>query len=226
MHALETTIGYVFSNKELLEEALSHPSGGKSRDKSAFNNQRLEFLGDAVLGLVIARLLFEMYPSENEGDLARRQAALIRGETLTEIAKSIHVGDFLRLSASEEAAGGRSNATNIEDACEALIGAMYLDGGLEEAEKFILAHWTERARSTATPPKDAKTALQEWAQARGLPLPGYQVVVSEGPAHAPIFTIEVSVQGFAPAAASGASKRVAEQLAAGQLLNRLQRETP
>lgn len=212
---LETTIGYVFRQKNLLEDALSHPSLGRRA-----NNQRLEFLGDAVLGLVVARMLYEMFQQETEGDLARRHAALVRGETLAQVAREAGLGKALKMAASEESSGGRDSASNLEDACEALIGAIYLDGGLEAAEAFILPRWKPLAQATPAPPKDAKTALQEWAQARGLPVPTYTVVETIGPAHAPIFTIEVSVDGKR-ASASANSKKQAEQLAAGMLMEEL-----
>jgi len=209
-------IGYSFRNPALLELALTHPSSNKSQ-----NNQRLEFLGDAVLGLVVAKLLYELFPGEPEGELARRHAALVRGETLTQIGRDIGVGEALAIASSEAKLGGRENASNLEDAVEALIGAIYLDGGLQAAENFILPRWKDLAEKTVAPPKDAKTALQEWAQARGLPVPAYTVKTSTGPAHAPEFTMEVSLPGYPPAEATAASKRAAEQLAAEVLFKSL-----
>ncbi len=217
MQALSEKLGYYFRNTELLTLALTHPSLGKGA-----SNQRLEFLGDAVLGLVIAELLYTMFPAEQEGELARRHAALVRGETLAEIAGKMTLGEALQLSASEAGTGGRLSSSNLEDAMEALIGAIYLDSGIEGAKAFILPHWEERARAVVSPPKDSKTALQEWAQARGLAVPAYNVLKQTGPAHAPDFTIEVTVTGYLPAQASAASKRAAEQLAAGKLLTVLE----
>lgn len=216
MVSLEERIGYHFRDSGLLALALTHPSIA-----SAQNNQRLEFLGDAVLGLAVARILYDLYPNEQEGELARRHAALVRGETLTQMAREIGLGEEMRISAGERDAGGRNNASNLEDVLEALIGAMYLDGGLEAVEQFIVPRWRELAGKVATPPKDAKTSLQEWAQGRGLPVPAYQLIAQSGPAHAPEFTIEVTVQSYPPAQAKAASKRVAEQLAAADLLKRL-----
>lgn len=213
MSALSEKLGYVFRDEALLTLALTHPSLGKTS-----SNQRLEFLGDAVLGLLIGEMLYSMYPAEQEGELARRLAALVRGETLAEIAAGLALGDALQLSSSEAAAGGRRAASNLEDALEALIGAIYLDGGLDAARNFVLPLWQERARNVTTPPKDAKTALQEWAQARGLPVPSYKILAQTGPAHAPDFTIEVTVSGYAPEQGSANSKRAAEQLAAAKLL--------
>jgi len=214
--AASLQIGYEFKDKQLLALALSHPSLGKTA-----SNQRLEFLGDAVLGLVIAEMLYQLYPNEQEGELARRLAALVRGETLTAIANEISLGSAMQMSVSEASSGGRSAASNLEDALEALIGALYLDGGLEAAKEFIAPHWHERASTLTSAPKDAKTALQEWAQARSLAVPTYTVLEQTGPAHAPSFTIEVTVEGHAPQKAAAASKRAAEQLAAAKLLETL-----
>ena len=217
MHAVEQHIGHTFRDRELLKLALTHPSFAKGA-----SNQRLEFLGDAVLGLVVARILYQLYPSEQEGDLARRHAALVRGETLTQVARDIALGSYMQIASGEVLSGGRDNASNLEDALEALIGAMYLDGGMEAAEQFITPRWTELARKVEAPPKDAKTALQEWAQARGLPVPSYTLAQSTGPAHAPEFTIEAAVQGYAPVSAKAASKRAAEQAAAAILLKQME----
>lgn len=216
MQRLGPRLGYDFRDPALLELALTHPSLGRGK-----NNQRLEFLGDAVLGAVVAKILYDLYPGEQEGELARRHAGLVRGETLTMIARDIGLGESLKIAGSEAAAGGRDTASNLEDALEALIGALYLDGGMEAAEAFITPRWSELARSIAAPPKDAKTALQEWAQARGLPVPSYTLVESTGPAHAPEFTIEVRIQDHPPAVAKAASKRAAEQAAAELLLKQL-----
>lgn len=216
LEALEQRIGYSFKNRTWLEQAMTHPSlAGR------ISNQRLEFLGDSVLGIIVAKLLFEMYAQEAEGDLARRQAGLVRSSTLADVARDIALGDALLLASSEEVAGGRDNPTNLEDALEALIGAMYLDGGLEAAEAFVLPRWKLLAKSIKQPPKDAKTALQEWAQGRGLAVPEYVIIATDGPAHAPNFTIQVSVQGYAPETAEAKNKRAAEQLAAEKLLEKV-----
>jgi len=216
MDALQTRIGYHFRDSGLLKLALTHPSVAKAQ-----SNQRLEFLGDSVLGLIVARIIYDMYPGEQEGELARRHAGLVQGATLTQIAREIGLGEALNVGASEVQAGGRDNASNLEDALEALIGAIYLDGGMEAAEAFIEPRWSELARSVISAPKDAKTSLQEWAQARGLPVPDYKAVDATGPAHAPEFTIEVTVKGHTPAQAKASSKRAAEQAAAKALLEKL-----
>lgn len=216
MQALEKRIGYQFTNKDLLALALTHPSIATGP-----NNQRLEFLGDSILGAVVAHILYEQYPDEAEGQLARRLAALIRGETLTQIATQLELGEALTFGLSEQQAEGHKKASNLEDALEALIGAIYLDGGMQAAEAFIRPRWSELAKRNIAAPKDAKTALQEWAQGRGLPIPTYKMLDSTGPAHAPVFTIEVTVKGHPAEQAQGNNKRVAEQQAAKQLLQRL-----
>lgn len=213
---LQDHLQYTFKNTALLELALTHPSLGKSQ-----NNQRLEFLGDSVLGLIVARLLYDMFPTEPEGELARRLASLVRGETLTAVAREIDLGAELKIAGSEEKLGGRDNPSNLEDALEALIGALYLDGGLEAAERFVLPRWKELANKSPVIAKDPKTALQEWAQARGLSVPNYRLLHSTGPAHAPMFNMEVTLPGYPPAQAEAASKRAAEQLAAEALLLRV-----
>ena len=182
------------------------------------NNQRMEFLGDRVLGLVVADMLCAAFPDAREGDLAKRHAALVCGETLADVAARIGLGEEMILADSELGSGGRENVSNLEDACEALIGALYMDRGLEAAREFIVVHWTPLMEQASTPPKDAKTALQEWAQGQGLPLPLYSEVERVGPDHAPEFTIQVQVEGYALAIGKALSKRAAEQVAAKALL--------
>ena len=213
--ALEDTLGYRFKNRLLLTLALTH----RSLDGTP-SNQRLEFLGDRVLGLVVAHLLFEAFPGEQEGELARRHAGLVSKEALAEVAKIIQLGDALRMSESEAIAGGRQNLSHLEDACEALIGALYLDGGMDAAEPFIESYWKPMLLSVKTPPKDPKTGLQEWAQARGLALPEYVEINRSGPDHAPEFEIEVRVGEHTARGVAGA-KRAAEQAAAARLMESL-----
>jgi len=219
--SIESSIGYSFRQSRLLEEALTHPSCSETKNGVPFNYQRLEFLGDSVLGLIIAELLFQLYPKEAEGSLAKRHAALVCSQSLASVARILGLGEYIRMAMSEQNGGGRDNSSNLEDGCEALIGALYLDGGLKVAEEFILKHWEALARSVGEPPKDAKTTLQEWAQGRGFKLPTYSVVETTGPAHAPEFTIEVSVESGQSAVAKAASKRQAEQLAAKMLLEQI-----
>ncbi len=210
-----------FTDPELLDRALTHSSvtGGRPGDRA--DNQRLEWLGDRVLGLVIARHLFDAYPSEDEGDLARRFAALVSAEALTEVALSLDLGQHLHLAAGEEAIGGRENPANLADACEALIGALYLDGGVAAAQAFIERHWIDMIAAQSAPPKDPKTALQEWSQARGLGLPDYQLVAAEGPDHKPVFRVSVEIPGHGSAEAEGGGKREAERSAAARLMDKL-----
>lgn len=212
---LQQRIGYQFNRPELLRQALTHRSQG------GLHNQRLEFLGDAVLGMLIAELLYRLHPEEPEGDLSRRLVSLVNGEQLAEIAVELQLGPCLFLSSSEEEQGGRANRSNLEDAMEALIGAMYLDSGLEAARALIDRYWRPYALNLKSPPKDAKTALQEWAQGRGLPLPEYVVISTQGPSHAPNFVIEVRIKGAAPTRAEAGTKRTAERLAAQAMLENL-----
>lgn len=215
MPALETALGYRFQDSALLKTALTH----RSLDKKQ-SNQRLEFLGDRVLGLVVCDMLYHTFPNEQEGELARRHAALVCKELVAEVARSLNLGVHMILSPSEESGGGRTNISNLEDACEAMIGAIYLDGGFAAATEFVERHWRNHLESIAEPPKDAKTGLQEWAQARALGLPVYEVVRQSGPAHAPEFIIRVQINGKSEEA-SAPSKRAAEQLAAKKLLGQL-----
>ncbi len=226
---LVLVLGHEFAKPELLRVAITHPSSvirtkarrAKKKDDvavQAADNQRLEFLGDRVLGLVVAEMLFGAFPEEDEGALAKRLASLVRQEGLCRVAQVIGLGRYLVLSRGEEDSGGRDNPATLADACEAVIGALYLDAGLDPARAFIERYWKPMMSADAQPPQDAKTALQEWAQAAGLPLPAYEVVKSEGPPHDPVFQVAVRVAGHQPAMAAGRSKRAAEQAAATALL--------
>jgi ribonuclease III len=217
--ALEERIGYKFKDRALLESALTHISALKGGNR-ANSYQRLEFLGDHVLGLVISDLLFRGFPRADEGELSRRLADLVRKETCAEIARNIELGTAVRLGSSEANAGGRKRPAILADVCEALIGAVYLDGGYAAAEGMVERLWQERMRATAQPQRDPKTVLQEWAQARGLPTPTYREVARTGPDHSPEFRVAVQLPSFAPAEGSGRSKRVAEQAAAAAMLTR------
>jgi ribonuclease-3 len=221
-------IGYEFANRELLEEALTHPSAlapelRRRRHRAPVKRgyERLEFLGDRVLGLVVADCLWRRFEAEPEGDLACRHTHLVRRETLARVAEGIGLGRYLILSRSEVAAGGAGNPGILADACEALIGAIYLDGGFDAASAFIRRFWESLIEKMEEPPRDPKTVLQEWAQARGLALPAYELVATNGPDHAPAFTVMVSVAGGDPATGTASSKRLAEARAAATLLDRL-----
>jgi len=219
MQALEQRIGYSFKDKALLRLSLTHPSNiGQA------SNQRLEFLGDSILAACVAPLLYQLFPDEAEGSLALRLNALVGGPMLSRLARELELGGVLILGTGEEQKGGRNNASNLEDALEALIGAIYIDGGFEAAREFVLRFWQPLAREVSMPSKDAKTALQEWAQARGLGVPVYTLISSAGAAHAPFFVIEVSVQGYAPAQGEASTKRAAQQAGAALLLKTLEQK--
>jgi ribonuclease-3 len=218
--ALEDRIGYRFSDAALLECALTHISAMKGARNRAGSYQRLEFLGDHVLGLVISDMLYRAYPKADEGELSRRLADLVRKETCAEIARTIDLGPAIRVGSSEANAGARSRLAILADVCEALIGAAYLDGGYKAAEELVERLWQVRMQATAQPLRDPKTVLQEWAQARGLPTPAYREVARSGPDHDPEFRVAVQLPAFAPAEGLGRSKRAAEQAAASAMLVR------
>lgn len=217
---LETRLGYKFKAQDLLQRALTH-SSFKGSAKASGDNERLEFVGDRVLGLAIAELLQETFPKANEGELARRYNRLVRGETCAAIGRELGLGPFLILSDSESSSGGRDKETILADALEAILGAVFLDSGFEKARTVVRRLWeplTEQHTRPAT--ADPKSALQEWAQGKGLSLPNYVEIARTGPDHAPQFTTEVRIPGCAPAQGEGASKRAAEQAAANAMLNR------
>jgi ribonuclease-3 len=219
--ALQAAVFHRFKDVGILRKSLMHRSNIAASAKGAGHNQRLEFLGDRVLGLIIATLLYEVFPQEEEGALARRLAGLVSRPAVVQVARCIALADYLELPASSEGEALRALDSTLEDACEALIGALYLDGGLAAAECFVRHYWTPMLDALPEPPKDAKTALQEWAQSYALPLPVYREVGRDGPAHAPQFEIEVTINPAHQARATGATKKAAEQAAAMQLLERL-----
>lgn len=216
---LETKLGYRFKDTTLLERALTHASvrGGKT---ARSDNERLEFIGDRVLGLAIAEVLNAQYPNANEGELARRYNRLVRGEACAKVARAIGLGPHLILSESEADSGGRDKTTILADAIEALLGAVFLDTGFDKARAVVRRLWQDQSEPVPEVAMDAKSALQEWAQGQGLALPKYTVVARKGPDHAPRFTAEVIIAGRPPAQGEGASKRIAEQAAAKALLAR------
>lgn len=218
--SLEDRIGYRFTDPALLDSALSHISALKGARNRVGSYQRLEFLGDHVLGLVISDMLFRAFPRADEGELSRRLADLVRKETCTEIARGIDLGAAVRLGASEANAGARTRPAILADVCEALIGAVYLDGGLVAAEALIGRLWQVRMKTKAEPLRDPKTVLQEWAQGRGLPTPAYREIARSGPDHDPQFRVAVQLPHLAPAEGSGRSKRAAEQAAAAAMMKR------
>lgn len=212
-------IGYQFDDPQLITRALTHASFSSP---TRGNNQRLEFLGDRVLGLVISEALLGHDAQADEGVLAPRFNALVRKETCADVAREIGLGEVLKLGKSEMMSGGRRKGALLGDGMEALIAAVYLDGGLEAARDLILRLWNTRVTSVAEDARDAKTALQEFAQASNLPIPKYEVVRRSGPDHAPIFCISVSLESGDQAEAEAGSKRHAEQAAAKILLERLE----
>lgn len=216
---MEDKLDYEFKDKALLTKALTHPSYASENSTKSY--ERLEFLGDSVLGLIISELLFEKFPDEQEGELARRRSALVCGSTLSKVAKTFNLGMDILMGTGEEANGGRDNDANLENTLEAIIGAIYLDGGLDPAKKYVLSHFSELTHSMTEPPKDAKTSLQEWAQGRGLPLPEYITVCIEGPSHAPDFTVEVTVEDNGVGIGNGSSKKRAEREAARHLFEQI-----
>jgi len=218
--ALEQRLGHSFIDRTLLERALTHSSVGEG-SKKVRDNERLEFLGDRVLGLLTAERLIAMDPKASEGDLAPRLNSLVSRAACARVARRMELGPALRLSGGETRSGGRDKESILAGACEAVMAALYQDGGLEPARRVFLTFWAEEFEAIDSPrPKDPKTQLQEWAQGGGKPLPAYRVVLREGPEHAPEFTVEVAVEGLAPANGAGASRQAAEKAAAQALLQR------
>ena len=216
---LDTAIGCKFRDQDLLVRALTHGSVRQSANKR-IDNERLEFLGDRVLGLVVAEHLHKSLPDVREGDLARRFNALVCGDTCAEVGKEIDLGRFLILSSSEADNGGREKETILADAVEAILGAVFLDRDFDAAKRVVHAVWGERLDEITTTKVDPKSALQEWAQSQSLRLPRYTEISRTGPDHNPCFVAEVSVEGMEPQRGEGSSKRSAQQEAARTLLVR------
>jgi ribonuclease III len=216
----EAILGHSFTRPALLKEALTHRSALYGHGRSQGSNERLEFIGDRVLGLVMAEWLAERFPREQEGELGRRLAHLVSQPVLATVAETIGLAAVLFLSPGEAKAGVAKRATVMADALEAALGALYMDGGLDVARDFVRRSWQDAMVTQAEPPKDAKTALQEWAQKRGLDLPAYEITGRSGPPHAPEFTVTVSVGDINGSGTAG-NKRAAEQLAAEALLPKL-----
>ena len=219
MKAFQTRIGHQFARPELLVRALTH---GSASSPTRADNQRLEFLGDRVLGLVMAEALLLDDTEATEGQLAPRFNALVRKEACAEVAREVDLGAVLKLGRSEMLSGGRRKQALLGDAMEAVIAAVYRDGGFEAAREMILRLWGQRIQSVEEDARDAKTALQEWAQARRLAPPKYVEVKRSGPDHAPVFTIAARLDNGESAEATAGSKRQAEQAAAKALLDRLE----
>ena len=213
------TIGYTFKNENTLKEALTHISLGSG--SKSFNYERLEFLGDRVLGFVVAALLFRTFPDESEGQLARRSSNLVRKEALVRVAEQIDLGAFLRLSKGETFSGGRQRPSLLADCTEALLAAIFIDGGIEAAEAFVNKFWAPYIHESHAAEKDAESAIQEWTQARHLALPVYEVVEVKGKGHMPTFKVRLQIKGLKPVEAVGKTKREAEHIAAAKALEQI-----
>jgi ribonuclease-3 len=218
---LEDRLGYKFNDPDLLNRALTHSSAISPGRRVSHSYQRLEFLGDRVLGLVVAELLYLKSPRATEGDLSRGLNALVRKETCAAIARSLEIGSELNLGEAEARTGGAQKDAILGDVIEAVIGAVYLDGGIDPAKEIIRRYFGEHLEeATSNKRADAKTALQEWAQGRGLEPPSYVEIGRTGPDHAPEFTIAVKLNGYTDLAATGASKKIAEHKVAEAFLLR------
>ena len=222
LSALELRLGYRFRDPKLAMLALTHLSAQSQAGQGrAQSYQRLEFLGDRVLGVAIASRLYQAFPQASEGELSMRFAKLVRRETCAEIAAvQWDVGPHVALGLGEARGGGRKKAAILADVCESLIGAVFVDGGFAAAEALVLSAWGDRITADAEPARDAKTAVQEWAQSRALSPPRYEEVERSGPAHAPHFVMRVVLEGFEPELGAASSKRSAEQAAARAFLDR------
>lgn len=223
---LERRIGHTFADRGLLERALTHASVGDGA-RDVRHNERLEFLGDRVLNLCAAERLMALDPVAREGEMSRKLAALVNYHACARAAERCGLPAALRLSASATKVGARRSDAVLGDACEALIAALYIDGGLEAARAFFETFWADVFETLDAPRhKDPKTQLQEWAQGLGLPLPAYEVLAQEGPPHAPSFTVEVRVTGYEPERGEGGSRRAAEKSAAQTMLMKREGQEP
>lgn len=224
LEALEAALGHVFADRAHLRLALTHISavtgvqGSKARVRSY---QRLEFLGDHVLGLIVSDMLYRAFPQAEEGELSRRLADLVCEEACAEVALVMGLGPHLRLGAGEDRSGGRERPAILADVVEAVLAAVYLDAGFAAAEAMVERFWRTRLSTPGSSARDPKTALQEWAQGRGLPPPHYRLVERSGPDHNPEFRIAVDVPGFEPVEATGSSKQNAQKTAAAAFLQRV-----
>ena len=219
---LEERLGYHFQDHELLACALTHVSAAGGAAGRSKNYQRLEFLGDRVLGLAVAEMLFAAFPKGSEGELSQRLSELVRRDTCADIALAWDIGPYLKLGGGDMQSGGRTSRTILADVCESIIGAVFLDGGYEAARALVERSFGDRMIAGRPLLRDPKTVLQEWAQGRGLPTPTYHLVEQTGPDHAPRFQVEARVGALQAATGSAATKRAAEQDAAQNLLVREQ----
>jgi len=218
--AIEQRLGHKFADPSLLMTAMTHVSALKPSRKRGESYQRLEFLGDHVLGLIVSDMLYRAFPNADEGELSKRLADLVRKESCADVAKSLGLAEDIKLGAVGPGAGARLRKSVLGDICEAVIGAVFLDGGYPAASEFVERNWTERMRKPRLPLRDPKTVLQEWAQGKGLPTPVYREVERTGPHHDPQFRVAVDLPGLAPAEGVGGSKRAAEKVAASVMIER------
>ncbi len=220
--ALTARIPHAFTRPDLLAHALTHRSAADPRKQMLDSNERLEFVGDRVLALLMAEWLAERFPAEREGDLGKRLAALVSQEALAKVAIGLGIAAALRITPNEERSGVRNRASVLSDAVEAILGAIYLDGGLVPARELVRREWAPLLEASARPPVSPKTRLQEWTLGRGLGLPEYLLVSTTGPSHQPVFVVRVLAAGQ-DAEGRGDNKRAAEQAAAESLLAVLER---
>jgi ribonuclease-3 len=218
LSALEERLGYRFKDIALLAQALTHKSAVTGRKHAS--NQRLEFLGDRILGLAVAEMLIAAFPGNLEGELSQRHTALVRNETCVEVALLLDLGTHLNLGAGERNSGGERNHSILGDACEAVMGAIFLDGGYEPARNMVERYWRPLMQASAQAPRDAKALLQEWALGRGLPVPSYREIDRTGPDHKPVFRVSLELPGIISVEGVGSSKREAEKAAAATMLAR------
>ena len=217
---LAARLPHRFARPDLLLHALTHRSAADPRKQMLDSNERLEFVGDRVLALLMAEWLAERFPAEREGDLGKRLAALVAQDALAKVAAALGLAPALRIPPNEERSGVRNRASVLSDAVEAILGAIYLDGGLVPARELVRREWAPLLEASARPPVSPKTRLQEWSLGRALGLPEYMLVSTTGPSHSPIFVVRVLAAGQ-EAEGSGESKRAAEQAAAERLLAQL-----
>jgi ribonuclease III len=218
--AIEARIGHRFADAALLTTAITHVSALKPTHKRGDSYQRLEFLGDHVLGLIVSDMLYRAFPDADEGEMSKRLADLVRKESCADVAKALGLADDIKLGSVGAGASARLRKSVLGDICEAVIGAVYLDGGYAAASEFVERNWTERMRKPRQPLRDPKTVLQEWAQGKGLPTPVYREIERTGPHHDPQFRVAVDLPGLAPAEGVGGSKRAAEKVAASVMIER------
>lgn len=217
---LEARLGHVFADRALIERALTHITAAKTKLGRLGSYQRLEFLGDRVLGLAVSDMLIEAFPKADEGELSRRLAELVRAEACAEVGEAMDLGPYIRLGPGEASSGGRKKSAILADVCEAVVGAAYLDGGWPTAKALVERFWRERMLAATQSLRDPKTALQEWTQGKGMPSPLYQEIARTGPDHDLHFRVSVTVEGIGEAEGAGRSKRAAEQAAAEALIAR------